>query len=216
MAKLLRFALGLSILLLALTGGALAAGQLQRAPRSIVRFHLSDCQPPCWIGIDPGLTTIAEAKTRLVSTFSGQNGLQVKDVGFADGNTLANAVENTIEGSDFSLYVRLDISPLVDGRTEIVQSIGLFEARPDRRSESPTVRDILTLFGAPQTFAEEETLGLGREITLRYAGMDVVYFTRVDRPPLDEIPRFYLGGSTSQVPATEFHPWKWISTFTHR
>ena len=215
MAKLLRFAARLSILLLALTGGAQVAGRLQAAPRSIARFHLSDCQPPCWIGIVPGMTTIAEAKTRLVSTFSGQGGLQVKDAGFADGNTLANAVENTIEGNDFLLYVRLDISPLVDGRTETVQSIGLFEARPDRRSDSPTVRDILALFGAPQTFAEEETLGLGREITLRYAGMDVVYFTRIDRPPLDEIPRFYLGSNRSPLPASEFHSWKWISTFGH-
>jgi len=74
--------------------------------------------------------------------------------------------------------------------------------------------DILGTFGAPRSFADEETLGLGREVTLRYEGLDVVYFARVGRLPFDEIPRFYLGNNnTSQLPNSEFHPWRWISTF---
>jgi hypothetical protein len=217
MANLLRLALGVWVVLTVLIGGAQVAGQLQTTPRSIREFHLSDCRPPCWIGIIPGVTTIADAKTQLVAIFSGQNGqsgLRIKDAGFADGNVLQNAVENTIEGTDFSLYVRLSISELVDGKTEIVQSIGLFESRPDRRVYAPTIRDILGTFGAPRSFAEEETLGLGREVTLRYDGLDVVYFARFDRLPFDEIPRFYLGSdNTSQLPDSEFHPWRWISTF---
>ncbi|MEO8394334.1 MAG: hypothetical protein ABI700_15185 [Chloroflexota bacterium] len=212
MTKRLRFALGVCILLIVLVGGAHIAGQRQIMPRSIAQFHLSDCRPPCWIGIVPGVTTIGQAKAKLIATYGGQSGLQIKDSGFADGPVYSNVVENTIEGDNFSLLVRLNIGELIDAQTEIVQSIGLFESRPDRRLDAPTVRDILSTFGAPQTFAEEETLGLGREITLRYGGMDVVYYTRVDRPPLDEIPRFYLGSDTSPLPDSEFHPWTWFST----
>ncbi len=212
MAKWLRFALGVCILLAVLVSGAQLTGQHQTMPRSIAQFHLGDCSPPCWIGIIPGVTTIAQAKARLIATYSGQSGLQIKDSGFADGPVYSHVVENTIEGDNFSLLVRLNIGELIDAQTEIVQSIGLFESRPDRRLDAPTVRDILSTFGAPRSFAEEETLSLGREITLSYAGIEVVYYTRVDRPPLDEIPRFYLGGSTLLLPDSEFHPWTWFAT----
>jgi hypothetical protein len=214
MLKLVGLSLGLWLALALLSWGFRVAGQGQAAPNSIAQFHLSDCRPPCWIGIIPGQTTIAEAKARIVATFSGQHGLQIKDSGFADGPVYENAVENTIEGDNFSLLVRLNLSALVDGRSERVQSIGLFESRVDRSNYAPTVEDILGTFGAPQWVGEEETLGLGKEITLRYAGMDAVYFTRIDRMPLKEIPRLYLGSqAVAQTPFLNYRRWTWAGTF---
>jgi len=214
MAKLLGLCLSLSMVCALLIGGARIIGQRQPISRGVAEFHLTECNTPCWIGIIPGQTTISDAKAKIVATFVGQSGLQIKDSGFADGPVYQNAVENTIEGANLSLLIRLNLSPLVDGRSETVQSIGLFDSRGDRGDYAPSVRDILSTFGAPRLFADEETLGLGREITLRYEGFDVVYFTRIDRPPLDEIPRLYLGGNTTQLSPSEFHRWTWASTFS--
>jgi len=215
MAKLLGLSLSICLLLALLIGSAMGTGQSQALPISLAQFHLTDCQPPCWIGIIPGSTTIAAAKAKINATFGGRGGFQIKDSGFEDGPVYSNAVENTIEGNNFSLLVRLNISELIDGQSETVQSIGLFDSRPDRSLYAPTLRDILTIFGAPRSFADEETLGLGREITLRYTGLDVVYFTRLDRPPLDEIPRFYLGNDASQTVPSDFQRWTWAAMLGH-
>ena len=213
MLKFFGLAFGIWLTLALLAWGAHGLGQRHAAPDSISEFHLSDCRPPCWIGIIPGSTTISDAKAKIIATFGGQSGLQIKDSGFADGPVYENAVENTIEGDNFSLLVRLNLSALVDGKSERVQSIGLFESRSDRSSYAPTVADILSAFGAPQWVGEEETLGLGKEITLRYAGMDVVYFTRIDRRPLNEIPRLYLGSqAVAQTPFLNYRRWTWVGT----
>ena len=85
MLKFFGLTLGLWLALALLSWGFRAAGQLQAIPDSISQVHLSDCRPPCWIGIIPGETTVAEAKAKIVATFSRQRNLQIKDSGFADG-----------------------------------------------------------------------------------------------------------------------------------
>src|SRR3954453_17673185 len=100
MAKLLGLSLGMCLLLTLLIGGAGGLGQQQALPSGLAQFHLTDCRPPCWIGIIPGTTTIAAAKARIIATFGGRNGFQIKDSGFADGPVYSNAVENTIEGDN--------------------------------------------------------------------------------------------------------------------
>lgn len=214
MPKLIGMSLGLCIALMTLIWGACLAGQIQPIPNSIAQMHLIDCAPPCWIGITPGLTSVEDAKARLIAIFGGQRDLTIKDAGFADGYVSPIAVENTIEGENFHLFVRLNISELVDGESEIVQSIDLFVSRSDRSNYAPTVGDILGTFGAPQRVFIEDFVSSGYQITLKYAGFDVVYFTQTDRVAFEETPHFYLGNRVIQTLSTEYRPWKGIRTLS--
>ncbi len=208
MNRLLRLALYTCLLLTVAVFSARMAGHIQPVPQSIAHLHLLDCTPPCWIGIVPGLTTVGDAKAKLVATYGG---LQFKDSGFADGPVTANAVENAIEGDDFYLFVRLDISTLVDGKSEPVQSIGLFESRSDRSNYAPTVADILGTFGPPRWVIVEVLMSSGYEITLKYDGFDAVFSTYANRVALTENPYFYLANQALQTPPTGYRAWKGFS-----
>ena len=207
MRKLLILVLCTCTILAITIWGLRRIGQQTISP-AIAQLHLLDCSLPCWIGIIPGSTTVSEAKSKLVAAYSGRSELQFKDSGFADGPVSANAVENAIEGSDFYLSVRLNISKLVDGKTETVQSIGLFETREDRRHYAPTVADILGAFGPPQWVAVENLINSGYEVTLRYNGLDVVFYSYTDHIDLTELPRLYLGDYKEQSSFTRYRRWK--------
>lgn len=181
-------------------------------PPGISQLHLMDCAPPCWIGIIPGLTTVEDAKAKLITAYRGQSELQFKDSGFADGPVSPNVVENAIEGNKFYLSVRLNISTLVDGKNETVQSIGLFETREDRSHYAPTVADILGSFGPPQWVVVDESIGSGSEITLKYNGLDVVFNSHNRALILTEYPRLYLGNQVKQAPSAHYRPWKGFGT----
>src|SRR5262245_57088068 len=40
------------------------------SPRRVANLHVQVCDPPCWIGIAPGITPVTEAFQRVDSTFS--------------------------------------------------------------------------------------------------------------------------------------------------
>ena len=124
----------------------------------------------------------------------------------------STAVDNEIEGDDFYLFVRLTTSAPVDGRSETVQSITLLAARADRRNYAPTVADILGTFGAPRGVSSVEALQGQREITLKYAGLDVVFNSAPDIVSFSENPRLYL---RNDAPAAgDYRPWRGLSTLT--
>jgi hypothetical protein len=183
-------------LYLALIPAILAAmfiGRFGEFPGSLTQLHLLECLPPCWIGIVPGTTTVAEAKARIVATYAGQDDLSIKDAGFAGVPIHANVVEINIEGKQFFLYIRLNISELIDGKNEIVQSIGLFETRADKRDYAPTVSDILATFGRPRHIQVEALVNGGADLMLHYEGWYAAIYSSTGRVELSDYPRFYLG-----------------------
>lgn len=209
MGNLVRLTLWFWLIGAGVVWSARALGQIQPIPQRIAHLRLDECSPPCWIGIIPGTTTIEMAKARLLTIYVEQAGFMISDSGFADGYVVPNAVENAIEGDDFFLYVRLNIGSLVDGRSETVESIGLFESGLNRSDYALTVADILSTFGAPDGVIVDDVLAGGYEITLKYEGADVVFSTLADRVDFTESPRIYLGKTSFAVaPLTDYRPWR--------
>lgn len=211
MLKLATLALCFYVPLLVLVWAARALGQSQPEPQSMVQMHLLDCAAPCWMGITPNVTTIAEAKAKLIDIFTDHRGLQIKDVGFADGPVSETAVENMIEGDTFYLFIRFNISELVDGKSETVNSIDLFAPRDDREQYAPTVADVLGTLGAPQWVLVDDLMSVGDEITLKYEGLDVVFNVR-NSSIFEEIPHFHLGRASNLPNSVEVRPWKGFGT----
>jgi len=212
MLKLFGLALCVSVALAILICGAHLTGRLRSVPASIAKLHLTDCAPPCWIGITPGLTTVEAAKDRMIAVYGGQIGVQIRDSGFADRDVSPTTVENAIEGDDFYLVVRLNISALVDGKNEVVQSIDLFELPNVSSGYTLTVADILGAFGAPQGAMIEDMMSMGSEISLKYPGWDVVFYAHARRVELTENPHFYFGSRDTQTPSTNYRRWKGFVT----
>ncbi len=48
-----------------LTGAVILIGQRLSLPEHLAMLHLTDCAPPCWIGIVPGVTKLDEAKVKV-------------------------------------------------------------------------------------------------------------------------------------------------------
>jgi hypothetical protein len=204
--------LGVAIILAMLIWGAHLVGGQQAVPASIARLHLTDCMPPCWIGIVPGETTIEQAKARMVAIYGEHDGVQIRDAGFADGYVSSTAMENTIEGDDLYLFVRLNHSTLVDGRNEIVESIDLFGSSDAKSDYGPTVAEVLGAFGPPDGAIVNDVMNLGSEITLKYPGWDVIFYAKSNRVELTEYPHFYFGSRGAQTPSLNYRRWKGFVT----
>jgi hypothetical protein len=214
MRQLLAASVGLCLVLGLTVSAALALGRSQAVPISITRLHLNDCLPPCWIGIIPGTTTVADAKAKLLEVYFGKEHLTFKDSGFDSGPIDRTAVENMIEGEDFYLFVRMNISELVDGNSETVQSIALLTSAENHGEHVPTVADILSTFGAPQGVMVEDLLTRGSEVTLRYTGMDVVFRTASNRVEFTETPQLFMGSGALPDTSGEYRLWKGIGTLS--
>jgi hypothetical protein len=212
MVKLLRFALWVCLSLAGIIEGIRVAALHQPVPDSISLLHLIDCTAPCWLGIMPGSTTVEEAKAKIIGAYGGQSELKIEDSGFADGPVSPNVVENTIEGTHFFLVVRLDISQVVDGRSETVQSIHLSEPRAESRDYAPTVADLLGIFGPPQGIVVDELLSSSHIITLEYNSLEVIFHTDSDRIDLSQNPQIYLANHITRKLSAAYRPWKGFST----
>lgn len=69
MRELLRLTCISIVLCACAVGMVLAIGQRQPLSDELALLHLTDCAPPCWIGITPGITTLDEAKIRIQKTY---------------------------------------------------------------------------------------------------------------------------------------------------
>jgi hypothetical protein len=206
--KLLYPVVGLWLALTAAVFGAGLAGRALPPPGGIVRLHLADCEPPCWIGITPGVSTVADAKAKILAAFAG---LRIRDTaGFPGGYVSDTTVDNEITGLNFALTVRLTTSPPVDGRSETVRAVTLMTERDDHSGYAPTVEDILATFGAPDgMFIEESVNGL-RDITLAYPGLQAAFTTRPGQPGFAQNPRLYLQPTDlagTRTPAGTYFRW---------
>lgn len=69
MRRVVLWGLELILALVLGIGAMLSVVRSQPPPDYIAALHLSDCAIPCWIGIEPGTTTIEDARRRLVEVF---------------------------------------------------------------------------------------------------------------------------------------------------
>jgi hypothetical protein len=70
MRRLLAVALTLCMCFATITGVAVAIGRQRPMDDSLAALHLTDCAPPCWIGIVPGTTTLQQAKARIFAIYA--------------------------------------------------------------------------------------------------------------------------------------------------
>jgi hypothetical protein len=194
----------MSLLLAGMIWGAAAAGRGLPLPESVARLRLGDCAPPCWVGIVPGVTTIGEAKGLMVRAFVEGSGRTIRDSGSANRYRNSTTVENTIVGEDFLLIARLKTGALVDGRSEVVESIELFQAEG-----GPTVGEILGMFGPPDGIEVEAFTTLGYEISLRYQGLAATFYTATNRVALDERAHIALERPGERA---YYRPWRGFRT----
>src|SRR5260370_13488585 len=73
MRRLLGFTLIGILACFTLTGTALIVGRDQPLPERLAMLHLTDCAPPCWIGITPGVTTVRDAIKRVDAVYTLKN-----------------------------------------------------------------------------------------------------------------------------------------------
>lgn len=187
------FSLRLWLMLAVVVGAVVVLGRWQPVPPSLRQLKLMDCAPPCWIGIVPGQSTIAQAKAAIVAAYSGQPNLQIRDSGFADGPVAPHAVETRIDTDTLSLAVWLHYDQLIDGRSEIVQSINLFEQSSDHTQYLPTAADILGTFGPPPEVGLTVMTGYIDSVALLYPSWAAVA-SASGHVELDAPVRIYLGG----------------------
>ena len=125
-------------------------GLSQPPPLLLQHLHLTQCSPPCWIGILPGQTTGQEVVARLRSAF----GLPETHIPLARLNT-AVTIATTIPLPDFdtSLYrMLLEIQLLNDFVIPPERTItGIRWWFPDAPSALPnlTLGDVVNTFGIP-------------------------------------------------------------------
>lgn len=97
-ALYLRSALWLVVAFTLLVFAARALGSTQPTPAALSGLHLTECAPPCWLGITPGITEMTDAVHRLNSAQLG--GMLFES---SDGRSVTTAYE--VSGA----LVRVDI-----------------------------------------------------------------------------------------------------------
>ncbi len=76
------YAVRLLAALVLLSGAAILVGQRQSPSEWVTLLHLNDCELPCWIGIEPGKTTFAEAQRRIVDAYEDTSLYEVSTLNY--------------------------------------------------------------------------------------------------------------------------------------
>jgi hypothetical protein len=149
---LISLALLVLMLLTLLIGAAIVVG-IQQPPSEWVSFlHLNDCELPCWIDIEPGKTTFAEARQRVMNAYQsislyellpqGEDHFFITDK--SQGYSLGVDLRSTDWGkSPQSIVDNIDLQ-LEENITqptiaELYNRLGTAEAVVDLPTDSPTV-----------------------------------------------------------------------------
>src|SRR5258708_37020474 len=69
MLRFLRLVLTFWLIMAAFVEVSAIIGQRQPVPNRLARLYLTDCAPPCWIGIIPGVTRLRDANARLIAVY---------------------------------------------------------------------------------------------------------------------------------------------------
>ena len=85
MRHVIRYSVLVLLFFALITASLALLGRQQPAPTLVQMLHLTDCALPCWIGIIPGKTTLADARTRIIDVFGHSGDLVTFDLISAPG-----------------------------------------------------------------------------------------------------------------------------------
>src|SRR5258708_35642435 len=138
MRRLFTLILILCLIVSAFTGAAILIGPRLPLPEHLAMLHLTDCAPPCWIGIMPGVTTLDEAYPLIKARYANLPDYQTILSGSL--TTATFQVSNAMNPDDkFSINIYADNNGR--GNTHGVETYG--------SRSSPKVGELFSLPGAP-------------------------------------------------------------------
>src|SRR5258708_2541334 len=151
MHKSLRVVLLLWLVLLLIVGGAVLISRGPAQPDRLARWHLTDCAPPCWIGIVPGETPVSIARQLIASALSLPP-YKVSDVTPANVADL-DAIIQLIDPANAQTSPTIEIM----GEGRVVQGVyaaGItyritVSAGPGANTDMPSLAEVFNAFGAP-------------------------------------------------------------------
>jgi hypothetical protein len=140
MRRFLIFPLALCFIFSAVTSAAILFGQEQPLPEHLAVLHLTECAPPCWIGIVPNVTTVEEARTKIEAVYGQSTSHSLSFNAPTESNdTLTAVITSNKTRRDF-----VSISLHID-HAEKVRSI-FFQFNS---IESPNFGDFFVTIGPP-------------------------------------------------------------------
>src|SRR5258708_2981658 len=139
MRRFLALILTLCLTFSVFTGAAILIGRQQPLPEHLAMLHLTDCAPPCWIGIMPGVTTLADAAIRAKTTYGNSPKYAMKLN--AETSSLTVEINNR---TDFSRVVYINIVADLSGKisTIVFHSYG--------KENSPNIGELNSILGLPK------------------------------------------------------------------
>jgi hypothetical protein len=153
----------LLLALIAVLGLIIIAGRQQAQSNQISYLHLDDCELPCWIGIWPGKTGIAEARELINTAFASSPYYRAFLSPEITSNTL-NVDLATGKLRQWNIYINIDARP--DGIVHAVyfafpnSGIDITDTISEDLSVFiPTVADFLNRFGRPSLVLESHMTG---------------------------------------------------------
>jgi hypothetical protein len=180
-------------------------GQQQPSPEQFTMLHLSDCQPPCWIGIVPGKSTIAEAKDRLMTVYGWSDKYQMTIDPRSTSPLLAITLTKQ-PGSDPSMYIVLDSK-----RDNVIHTI-MFDFYFDQIYSQTKVAELLDLLGTPVCLSKHyysDSYALSFGDYLSGIWIDTEYKERIDSLAQVQTLWFYGNGRAELDPTGVYQDFDW-------
>lgn len=146
MRRLSTLILTLCLIFTAFTGVAILIGWQQPSPTNLAVLHLTDCAPPCWLGIVPGVTTLDNAILQIKARYTNLPNYQSTFNEYPSAFTVQ--VINRVNASD---SFAMSVYSYGDRRvSSIVFGVYLSE-------NSPTIAELSNILGMPARIAITST-----------------------------------------------------------
>src|SRR5579859_3969788 len=146
MRLMIRVVVPMTLILSACIGLVIFIARQQPLPPRLAMLHLTDCAPPCWIGITPGVTTVEQVKAQIEAVYGDPKTYRVN----FDQNDLSTLTIIRIDEDDPHNPVLMSVSwwAQIDG------TIGDLAI-----TSSIDVADVANLLGAPSSVLDLPTAG---------------------------------------------------------
>jgi hypothetical protein len=136
----------LSFLFAVAVGAVVLVARRQPAPEQFTQLHLGPCAPPCWNGIQPGVTTFDEAIDLLLHTFGQSHYARLNET---HGELNVVLYPSEIDSSCFSIW----LSKTETAAAIIHHLLWLFS--PARGGSTFDLPAMLLLFGPPDYVVDD-------------------------------------------------------------
>jgi hypothetical protein len=204
----------LFMVLTAAMSTAVFIGRAQPLPNRLAMLNLSECAPPCWIGIQPGVTYLAQARLILEQVYAPNSGYSLTYL-WDDKSQLEARIVNDKNPQD-RLIVKLNTYDA--GRIIPLRTITL----DFTENELLPVPELITLLGEPlhvfigrpQISDYPVLLKYGRE---SYQGLILTTASK-DRLTLTgkiRLLRFFNSGVRTQTISIWHDPWRGFTSLAN-